>query len=350
MAGCGPSAEEIDATTTAKIATAVAGLPAPLALPTATPITFPTPLPAPTPIALPTPLPTATPVTFPTPLPTPTAIVLPTPLPTPTPFTLPTPLPTATPVTFPTPLPTATPQVLIPDEGPDASALYQQVAGSVVYIETPDGTGTGWVVRDGLIVTNQHVVNGQDAVTVRHAFLPPFRAEVMFTDAVIDVAFISYNTATTTLEPLEMRVVTADNLGETLLVLGYSGVGVQEDGTVGGAAIKRGVLSQIVSFGEQGGRRLRIDAAVDPGDSGGPVLDTAGRVVGMSKGVVESRRDGTAHRGHLLCRAHRGDRGASGAVRGVGYSSTMSPLAPPLLRTNRTPSKRMARSTALHMS
>ena len=264
-----------------------------LALPTATPITFPTPLPTPTPIALPTPLPTATPVTFPTPLPTPTAIVLPTPLPTPTPLAFPTPLPTATPVTFPTPLPTATPLAVIPDEGPDASALYQQVAGSVVYIETPDGIGTGWVVRDGLIVTNQHVVNGQDAVTVRHAFLPPFRAEVLFTDAVIDVAFISYNTATTTLEPLEMRVVTADNLGETLLVLGYSGVGVQEDGTVGGAAIKRGVLSQIVSFGEQGGRRLRIDAAVDPGDSGGPVLDTAGRVVGMSKGVVEV--DETGH-------------------------------------------------------
>ena len=287
VAGCGPSAEEIDATTTAKIATAVAGLPAPLALPTATPITFPTPLPTPTPIALPTPLPTATPVTFPTPLPTPTALVLPTPLPTPTPFTFPTPLPTATPITFPTPLPTATPQVLDPDVGPDVAALYQQVVGSVVYIETPDGIGTGWVVRDGLIVTNQHVVNGQDAVTVRHAFLPPFRAEVMFTDAVIDVAFISYNTATTTLEPLEMRGVTSDNLGETLLVMGYSNVGVQEDGTVGGAAIKRGVLSQIVNFGEQGGRRLRIDAAVDPGDSGGPVLDTAGRVVGMSKGVVE---------------------------------------------------------------
>ena len=292
VAGCGPSAEEIDATTTAKIATAVAGLPAPLALPTATPITFPTPLPAPTPIALPTPVPTATPVTFPTPLPTPTAIVLPTPLPTPTPFTFPTPLPTSTPVTFPTPLPTATPLAVIPDEGPDASALYQQVAGSVVYIETPDGNGTGWVVRDGLIVTNQHVVSSEDAVTVRHAFLPPFRAEVLFTDAVIDVAFISYNTATTTLEPLETRLVNRDNLGETLLVLGYSNVGVQEDGSVGGAAIKRGVLSQIVNFGDQGGRRLRIDAAVDPGDSGGPVLDTAGRVVGMSKGVVETDETG----------------------------------------------------------
>ena len=245
-------------------------------------------MPTPTPVALPTPLPTATPVTFPTPLPTATAIVLPTPLPTPTPFALPTPLPTATPVTFPTPLPTATPQALDPDVSPDASALYQQVVqGPWCTSRRRTAFGTGWVVREGLIVTNQHVVNGEDAVTVRHAFLPPFRAEVVFTDAVIDVAFISYNTETTTLEPLPTRLVNGDNLGETLLVLGYSRVGVQEDGTVGGAAIKRGVLSQIVSFGDQGGRRLRIDAAVDPGDSGGPVLDTEGRVVGMSKGVVE---------------------------------------------------------------
>ncbi|MDE2899923.1 MAG: trypsin-like peptidase domain-containing protein, partial [Chloroflexota bacterium] len=68
--------------------------------------------------------------------------------------------------------------------------------------------------------------------------------------------------------------------------------GVQENGTVGGAAVKRGVLSAIVEFGDQGGRRLRIDAVVDPGDSGGPVMDTLGRVVGMSKGVDETTESG----------------------------------------------------------
>lgn len=293
LAACGPTAEEIEATTTAKIATAVADLsPGTVSEPTATPVAFPTPLPTPTPISLPTPLPTATPVAFPTPLPTPTPIALPTPLPTPTPITLPTPLPTATPVIFPTPLPTATPFAAPTVDELDAAGVYQQVVGSVLYVETPDGLGTGWAVREGLIVTNQHVVNGESAVTIRHAFLPPFRAEVVFTNSVIDVAFLSYNTDATTLEPLPTRLVNIDSHGETLLVLGYSSVGVQEDGTVGGAAIKRGVLSQIVEFGEQGGRRLRIDAAVDPGDSGGPVLDAQGRVVGMSKGVVETDENG----------------------------------------------------------
>ncbi|MCY4624054.1 MAG: trypsin-like peptidase domain-containing protein [Chloroflexi bacterium] len=283
LAACGPSEEEVDA----KIATAVADLSPAANRATATPVVFPTPLPTATPIALPTPLPTATPIALPTPRPTATPIVLPTPAPTATPVTFPTPLPTATPVVFPTPLPTATPFAGNTVDELDAAAVYQQVAGSVLYIETPDGTGTGWAVSGGLIVTNQHVVGEEEAVTVRHAFLPPFRAEVVFTDAVIDVAFISYNPDTTALDPLPTRLVNGDSLGETLLVMGYSSVGVQEDGTVGGAAIKRGVLSQIVSFGEQGGRRLRIDAAVDPGDSGGPVLDGQGHVVGMSKGVVE---------------------------------------------------------------
>ena len=264
----------------------MAGLPAPMAQPAPTPIVFPTPLPTATPIALPTP------VRFPTPLPTPTPVALPTPLPTATPIAVPTPLPTATPVTFPTPLPTPTPVVLPPDGEVDVSALYRDVAGSVLYIETPDDTGTGWAMGEGIIVTNEHVVSGEEAVTVRHAFLPPFRADVVFTDAVIDVAFLTYDTEARELEPLPRRVVSGDNHGETVLALGYSSVGVQEDGAVGGAAIKRGVLSQIVDFGEQGGRQLRIDAVVDPGDSGGPVVDTLGRVVGMSKGVVETDETG----------------------------------------------------------
>ncbi len=283
LAACGPTEEEVDA----KIATAVADLSPGVNQPTATPVVFPTPLPTATPVALPTPLPTATPIALPTPLPTATPIALPTPLPTATPVEFPTPLPTATPVEFPTPLPTATAVTLPPDGEVDVSALYQDVVNSVLYIETPDQLGTGWVMGEGLIATNEHVVRGQEAVTVRHAFLPPFRAEVVFTDAVIDVAFLSYNAEATALESLPVRAVTSDNLGETLFVLGYSSFGVQDNGTVGGAAVKRGVLSAIVAFGDQGGRQLRIDAVVDPGDSGGPVLDTLGRVVGMSKGVVE---------------------------------------------------------------
>ena len=53
-----------------------------------------------------------------------------------------------------------------------------------------------------------------------------------------------------------------------------------DDGTVGSAAANVGVLSQVINFGAaSGGLNLEMDAPIDPGDSGGPVLDSDGLVV-----------------------------------------------------------------------
>jgi len=125
LAACGPSTEEIDATTQAKIATAIAGIATATPQPTATPATIPptaTPVTFPTPLPIPTPLPTATPVTFPP---------APTPQPTPTPQPAPTPAPTPTPQPPPTPQPTPTASAI----AASFVDVYQEVAGSVVYIE-----------------------------------------------------------------------------------------------------------------------------------------------------------------------------------------------------------------------
>ena len=68
LLGCGPTAQEIEATTEAKIATAIAGIATPTPQPTATPVIIPstpTPVTFPTPVPIPTPLPTPTPVFFP---------------------------------------------------------------------------------------------------------------------------------------------------------------------------------------------------------------------------------------------------------------------------------------------
>ena len=171
--------------------------------------------------------------------------------------------------------------------------VYQQVAGSVVYIETGNGVGSGWVIAEGLIATNQHVVGNQNTVTVRHAFLAPFTGTVVFTDSVVDVAFISFNTNIVSLDLLPMQSLTVASIGEPVMTLGYGGgVGVQSNGTVGGATAKQGIFSQIVDFGGQGGRRIQVDAAIDPGDSGGPVVDRQGRVVGMNQSVLEQTDSG----------------------------------------------------------
>ena len=277
LAACGPSTEEIDATTEAKIATAIAGIATATPQPTATPATIPptaTPVTFPTPLPIPTPLPTATPVTFP---------------PTPTPQPAPTPAPTPTPQPPPTPQPTPTASAI----AASFVDVYQEVAGSVVYIETRNGAGTGWVIAEGLIATNQHVVGTQNVVTVRRAFLPPFTGSVVKTDSIRDIAFISFNSSIVSLDVLPMRSITTESIGEEVMVLGFGGGrATYPDGSVGGAAAKNGVLSQIVDFRSQGGRRLQVDAAMDPGDSGGPVVDGQGRVVGMNQSVLVTTEGG----------------------------------------------------------
>ena len=172
--------------------------------------------------------------------------------------------------------------------------IYQQVVGSVVYIETSSGNGSGWVIAEGLIATNQHVIGIHKTVTVRRPVVGAFTGIVVSTDSVKDIAFISFNPKVASLETLPMRSLTTKTIGEAVMILGFGGGGrvTKPDGSVGGAAPKLGIFSQIVNFGSQGGRRLQVDAAIDPGDSGGPVLDANGMVVGMNQSVLVRTESG----------------------------------------------------------
>jgi S1-C subfamily serine protease len=107
---------------------------------------------------------------------------------------------------------------------------------------------------------------------------------VVATDRPRDIALLSYEVQSlplsTTQQPLVLGEISSEDIGRPLLVLGYSAQGVDADGTVGSASAKAGVLSQRV-IDPLSGRQLRADAVMDPGDSGGPVLDRDGKVVGM---------------------------------------------------------------------
>lgn len=258
-------------------------------------------IPSPTPIVLPTPLPTSTPVTFPTPLPTPTPMPTPTPtiIPTHTPFppivrTFSTPTPT--PVRFPTrtPEPVVFPgptDEIISSLGIDFANVYSQALMSVFIIETSFGTGSGWLVEPNLIVTNQHVVGDVSTATVHHAWHGTLAAVVVGVDIKRDIALLRFDISKVPepsfLVPLKLGQIPNRDLSHSLMILGYSGKLVYDNGDVVFPTAKLGSLSSIArsNVGDFSGWNLLIRIKAEPGNSGGPVLNNAGEVVGMTRAV-----------------------------------------------------------------
>ena len=174
----------------------------------------------------------------------------------------------------------------------DLSRVYQRVWPAVFYIEPEDGQhGTGWLLEPGLIVTAAHVVADDEAVVIRQAAAPPFTAAVAGLDQRRDVALLRYGAAEVRLgegaTPLPLGDADIDDIAKYLLALGYSGSGVKPEGEVGSPKANAGILSQITNFGPHSyGRNLEMDTPIDPGDSGGPVLNMAGSVVGMARAAA----------------------------------------------------------------
>ena len=124
---------------------------------------------------------------------------------------------------------------------------------------------------------------------------PPFRASVLATDSSRDIALLRFDPTTAQLHdqaaPLSLGIASPVQAAQPLMAPGYSGTRVKEDGTVGSAVAKVGVLSQIIRLGSKG-LNLRMDTPIDPGDSGGPVLNADGFVVGMTRAAKEETDSG----------------------------------------------------------
>ncbi len=255
LGACGPSDDTIKDIVDERIETTLAAIPEPSSVPTATPQPV---------LEMISVFLTAVPTFTPTPAPT---------------FT-PTPIATATPT------PTSSTSAW---QGIDFSEVYQRINRSVFYLELPSGHGSGWLVDQGLILTNAHVVSGLSTVVVRQSLNSPFSASVVAVDVLRDIALLQFDKAIQLdpkAKPLPIGEIPEESIAQSLLSLGYSDSAVKEDGTVGSAAANVGVLSQIIDFGPSSfGLNLMMDAPIDPGDSGGPVVNADGLVIGMARAV-----------------------------------------------------------------
>jgi len=177
----------------------------------------------------------------------------------------------------------------------------QRVANSVVTISSSvdggfsegEATGTGVVVTSGgEILTNAHVVEGASEVRVRFAGdTEPVIAQVVAADSGNDLALLKVNatglTAATFAKPGSVRV------GDQVIAIGYA---LALDG---GPSVTTGIVSALrrTIFTDSGALNslIQTDAAISSGNSGGPLVNMRGEVVGINTAVARGDTNSSAN-------------------------------------------------------
>ncbi len=239
-----------------------------------------------------------TPTLLPTPIPTSTS----TPVPTPTATT--TPVPTA--ISWPTP--TLTPNspinnVAIIDElGLDFTEkrvieVYEQVSPAVVNITTQvlrrslffdiipeEGAGSGFVIdTNGHILTNYHVIGGARQIEITFLDETTLPAQLIGADPRNDLALLKIDAPPELLIPVEFGTSANLQVGQRAIAIG------NPFGQFGGT-LTTGVISALERSLQGPDNRqitgiIQTDAAINSGNSGGPLLDSAGRVIGITTAI-----------------------------------------------------------------
>ncbi|OZI59783.1 DegQ family serine endoprotease [Bordetella genomosp. 11] len=140
------------------------------------------------------------------------------------------------------------------------------------------GEGSGFIVsHDGLILTNAHVVQGADEVTVKLTDRREYRAKVLGSDPVTDVAVIKIDASN--LPVVRLGNVQDLNVGDWVLAIG-SPYGLENTATAGIVSAKGRSLPDDTSV-----PFIQTDVAVNPGNSGGPLFNARGEVVGINSQI-----------------------------------------------------------------
>jgi len=146
------------------------------------------------------------------------------------------------------------------------------------------GLGSGFIVSpDGIVLSNAHVVDGADEVTVKLTDKREFKAKVMGVDKASDVAVLKIDA--NNLPVLKTGSAANTRVGEWVLAIG-SPFGFENSATAGIVSAKSRSLpdGNYVPF-------IQTDVAVNPGNSGGPLFNMAGEVIGINSQIY-SRNGG----------------------------------------------------------
>lgn len=177
-------------------------------------------------------------------------------------------------------------------------AVYEKVNRSVVHITTkswspemflmPDapneGTGSGSILDyDGHILTNDHVIDGASQVWVTLYNGSEFSAKLVGRDAANDTAVLRIEAPRKMLYPISMGDSTALRVGQHVYAIGNP-FGLERTMTMGIlSSLNRTLESRT---GREMKSILQIDAALNPGNSGGPLLNSNGDLIGMNTAIA----------------------------------------------------------------
>ncbi|MEK7605843.1 MAG: trypsin-like peptidase domain-containing protein [Patescibacteria group bacterium] len=160
----------------------------------------------------------------------------------------------------------------------------------------PQNIGSGFIVtKDGLIVTNKHVVNDTSlkySVTTNNG--KTYSVQKIYRDPLNDIAIIQINpsdNAGNTLKPVRMGDSSRLQVGQLAIAIGTALGEFNNTVTTGViSGLGRGITagSQLEGTVEELSDVIQTDAAINPGNSGGPLLNASGQVIGVNTAVSQS--------------------------------------------------------------
>jgi putative serine protease PepD len=183
--------------------------------------------------------------------------------------------------------PTAAAAQPVANDTTKASTVYAGAKNAVAYVQsnTPYGqaTGTGFVVSsDGYLVTNEHVIDGAGSIQVKiGSNSKTYTAKVVGADASRDLALLKVDASN--LPTLSLADSSSVQVGDATFAIGNP-YGLDDTLTTGiVSALQRDIQSP---NGSTISGVIQTDAALNPGNSGGPLLDASGKVIGVNAQIA----------------------------------------------------------------
>ena len=163
--------------------------------------------------------------------------------------------------------------------------LIESIQASVVQITTSSGSASGFIITsDGLVITNEHVVSGQSSVGVWLTSGRRYDADMLERDFTSDLALLRIDGGS--FEAIAVGDPNTVRMGDEVLALGFP---IAD--TIGtNLTVTRGIISSTRI--ENGVQLLQTDASLNPGNSGGPLVNRDGEVIGVNSSRIEETEGG----------------------------------------------------------